>query len=87
MIQTFLFDMGNVLVSFCHDRMCRQMGELCGHSGPEIRKQLIDTGLQWELERGEVTPVRIDDVKVLDHEHRLPHHVHQDLFVGRRPTH
>ena len=56
MIQTFLFDMGNVLVSFCHDRMCRQMGELCGRSGPEIRKLLIDTGLQWEFERGEVTP-------------------------------
>ena len=56
MIQTFLFDMGNVLVSFCHDRMCRQMGELCGRSGPEIRKLLIDTGLQWEFERGQVTP-------------------------------
>ena len=56
MIQTFLFDMGNVLVSFCHDRMCRQMGELCGRSGSQIRKQLIDTGLQWEFERGEVTP-------------------------------
>jgi len=55
-IQTFLFDMGNVLVSFCHDRMCRQMGELCGRSGPEIRKLLIDTGLQWEFERGQVTP-------------------------------
>ncbi len=56
MIQTFLFDMGNVLVSFCHDRMCRQMGELCGQTGPEIRKLLIDTGLQWEFERGQVTP-------------------------------
>lgn len=56
MIQTFLFDMGNVLVTFCHDRMCRQMGELCGRSGPEVRALLIDTGLQWEFERGEVTP-------------------------------
>jgi len=55
-IQTFLFDMGNVLVLFCHDRMCRQMGELCGRSGPEIRKLLIDTGLQWEFERGQITP-------------------------------
>ena len=56
MIQTFLFDMGNVLVSFCHDRMCRQMGELCGRSGPDVRSLLIDTGLQWEFERGQVTP-------------------------------
>ena len=56
MIQTFLFDMGNVLVSFCHDRMCRQMGELCGLTGPEVRRLLIDTGLQWDFERGQVTP-------------------------------
>ena len=56
MIQTFLFDMGNVLVSFCHDRMCRQMGTLCGLTGPEVRQRLIDTGLQWEFERGQVTP-------------------------------
>ncbi len=34
-IKTFLFDMGNVLVKFCHERMCRQIGELCGHEGPK----------------------------------------------------
>ena len=56
-IQTFLFDMGNVLVTFCHDRMCRQMGELCGRSGPDVRRLLIDSGLQWDFERGHVTPV------------------------------
>ena len=56
LIQTFLFDMGNVLVSFCHDRMCRQMGTLCELSGPEVRRLLIDTGLQWDFERGQVTP-------------------------------
>ena len=56
MIQTFLFDMGNVQVSFCHDRMCRQMGALCGLSGPEVKTLLIDSGLQWEFERGDVTP-------------------------------
>lgn len=56
MIETFLFDMGNVLVTFCHDRMCRQMGELCGRSGPDVRRRVIDSGLQWKFERGEVTP-------------------------------
>lgn len=56
MIQTFLFDMGNVLVSFCHDRMCRQMGALCGLSGSEVKTRIIDSGLQWEFERGQVTP-------------------------------
>ena len=58
-IQTFLFDMGNVLVHFCHDRMCRQIGELCGRSGPEMRRWLIDSGVQWEFERGRVSPDEI----------------------------
>ncbi len=56
MIRTFLFDMGNVLVSFSHDRMCEQMGALCGRSGPEVRTLLIDSGLQWDFERGHVSP-------------------------------
>ncbi len=52
MIRTFLFDMGNVLVHFCHDRMCSQIGELCGKSGPEIRTVLIESELQFKFERG-----------------------------------
>ena len=59
MIQTFLFDMGNVLVHFCHDRMCRQIGTLCGRTGPEIRQWLLGSGLQWEFERGLVSPGEI----------------------------
>jgi len=52
MIHTVLFDMGNVLVHFCHDRMCRQIGELCGKTGPEIRTILIESDLQFQFERG-----------------------------------
>jgi glucose-1-phosphatase len=58
-IQTFLFDMGNVLVHFCHDRMCRQIGELCGRSSLDIRRWLIDSGLQWQFERGLVSPAEV----------------------------
>ncbi|AMV17783.1 HAD family hydrolase [Planctomyces sp. SH-PL14] len=54
-IKTFLFDMGNVLVKFCHERMCRQIGELCGHEGPEVKRRLLDSGVQWDFERGKVT--------------------------------
>ena len=54
-IKTFLFDMGNVLVKFCHDRMCRQIGELCGHEGPKVKQLLLDSGVQWDFERGKVT--------------------------------
>lgn len=52
MIKTFLFDMGNVLVHFSHERMCDQMGRLCTKSGSEIREFLFESGLQWSFERG-----------------------------------
>ena len=51
-IRTCLFDMGNVLVHFCHDRMCAQMGALCGRSGAEIRRLVLESGVQWDFERG-----------------------------------
>jgi HAD superfamily hydrolase (TIGR01509 family) len=55
-IRTFLFDMGNVLVHFSHDRMCRQIGALCGRTGYELREHLMDSGRQWDFERGLVSP-------------------------------
>lgn len=55
MIRTVIFDMGNVLVRFCHERMCRQMGALCGRTAADVRKHLIDSGLQAEFERGQLT--------------------------------
>ena len=56
MIRTFLFDMGNVLVHFSHDRMCEQIGALCGRTGKELRPLLLDSGWQWDFERGRVSP-------------------------------
>ncbi len=58
MIRTFLFDMGNVLAFFSHDKMCEQMGLLCGRSPSEIRALLIESGMQWEYERGNLTPAQ-----------------------------
>ncbi len=57
MIRTCLFDMGNVLVFFSHDRMCEQLGGLCGRSVDEMRRLLFDSGTQWEYERGRISPV------------------------------
>jgi putative hydrolase of the HAD superfamily len=51
-LKTILFDMGNVLVFFCHEKMCRQIGELCGRTSDEVRAHLLDSELQWEFERG-----------------------------------
>ena len=52
MIQTFLFDLGNVLVRFSHERMCAQMGAVCGQSPQAMRTLRMESGLQWEFERG-----------------------------------
>lgn len=61
MIRTCLFDMGNVLVFFSHDRMCQQLGQLCGLTGTEMRHLLIDSGVQWDYERGRLTPAQFHD--------------------------
>jgi putative hydrolase of the HAD superfamily len=57
-IDTFLFDMGNVLVHFSHPQMCRQIAELCGCSAEAIRALLFDEGWEGELERGEISEIR-----------------------------
>lgn len=54
MIRTVVFDMGNVLVRFSHERMCEQIGGLCGRTGAEVKSLLLDSGLQWDFERGRV---------------------------------
>lgn len=56
MLKTIIFDMGNVLVHFSHDRMCNQIGALCGQCGGDIQRILIDSGLQWDFERGRMSP-------------------------------
>jgi len=51
--------MGNVLVFFCHERMCRQIGELCGRSPHAVRECLLDSSLQWEFERGLISEAQL----------------------------
>lgn len=55
MIRTCLFDMGNVLVNFSHERMCSQIGALCGKTGNEIHKLLFDTDLLHRFECGKMS--------------------------------
>lgn len=54
-LRTFFIDMGNVLVHFCHDRMCAQIGSLCDLDGPTVKEKLFGTGLQHDFERGRIT--------------------------------
>ncbi|MEX1229507.1 MAG: HAD family phosphatase [Planctomycetaceae bacterium] len=56
MIRTILFDMGNVLIYFSHQRMCEQLGRLIDRTETEVNSWLLDSGLQWDYERGKINP-------------------------------
>ncbi len=89
MIRTFLFDLGNVLLHFSHDRMCEQIGALCGRTGPDVRKLLIDSGLQWDFERGRVTDVEfcrgLGAAADFTFELEALKHAGSDIFVLNEP--
>ena len=55
MIKTFLFDMGNVLVHFCHERMCRQLADVCGTDATAMRSYLFDEGILADFECGRLS--------------------------------
>ena len=59
MIRCLLCDLGNVLVHFSHERMCRQVADVCRCDQVAIRELLFESGLQLELECGRITE---DDV-------------------------
>ena len=53
------FDIGNVLLSFCHDRMCVQLAEVAKLDAAEIRYALLEDdgafATQMQFERGDIT--------------------------------
>ena len=55
MIRTILFDMGNVLVYFSHERMYSQIGEVCGLSGPRMNEVVLEQGLLRDFESGRIS--------------------------------
>jgi glucose-1-phosphatase len=54
-IRTLLFDLGNVLFYFSHDRMCAQIAQVCGVPDARLREILFGQGLQRQFERGELS--------------------------------
>lgn len=54
-IKACLFDMGNVLVYFSHDRMCENVAKVSGATCEVVQKVLIEDGLQWQIECGQIT--------------------------------
>jgi len=58
-INTFLFDLGNVLLFFSHDKMCQQVGDLCGKSGEEIRRLMFQNQKILDIDRGSMTNAEV----------------------------
>jgi len=54
-IKTCLFDMGNVLVYFSHQKMYRNVAAVCDVSVADVQELLLDGGLNIKLECGEVS--------------------------------
>lgn len=57
--QFLYFDLGNVLLTFDNQRMCRQMAAVLGVSEEKVRRSVFAAGdatdLQWRLESGLVS--------------------------------
>lgn len=54
-LRACLFDMGNVLVHFSHERMCRQIASVCEASPDDVQRLLFNGELHWKFDRGELT--------------------------------
>jgi len=57
------FDLGNVLLSFSHERMCQQMAAAAGVDEALVRKTLFGSergpSVQWRFERGELNALAV----------------------------
>jgi len=59
MIKALLFDLGNVLLFFSHERMCEQIGRVVGLEPAEVRRRLFEDGLLREYEVGRVSTEQV----------------------------
>jgi glucose-1-phosphatase len=57
------FDLGNVLLSFSHERMCAQMAAVAGVEPAVVRRALFEAGggtsVQWRFERGDLNALAV----------------------------
>jgi putative hydrolase of the HAD superfamily len=56
MLRTVVFDLGNVLLQFSHERMCRQIGDVCGAPWKDVWQWLFDEHWERDFERGDIAP-------------------------------
>ncbi len=53
MIRACIFDIGNVLCFFSHEKMFQQMAEVCGVTEELMREQILGSGLGVNYEKGD----------------------------------
>jgi glucose-1-phosphatase len=57
------FDLGNVLLSFSHERMCQQMAAAAGVPPEAVRRALFEAeggpSVQWRFERGDLNALAV----------------------------
>jgi putative hydrolase of the HAD superfamily len=64
MIRAVFFDIGNVLLYFSHERMCRQLAEASGAAVDAVRREVFENGFATRYDRGEASTA--DLVKLLE---------------------
>ena len=55
MLKAFIFDLGNVLLLFSHDRMYAQVAELCGKAAGDVRDAFLSDDLGPRFESGQIS--------------------------------
>jgi putative hydrolase of the HAD superfamily len=58
-LKAFIFDLGNVLLLFSHDRMYAQVAELCGRDASDVRRAFLSDDLGTRFERGECSEAEL----------------------------
>lgn len=54
-IRAVFFDIGNVVLYFSHERMCRQLAAASGAEPAAVRREILDSGFATLYDRGEAT--------------------------------
>lgn len=60
-MNTAIFDLGNVLVYFSHERMFDQIAALYNQPSEQVRQMLLNEGWGIQLERGQITDQQLFD--------------------------
>ncbi|MEY4629899.1 MAG: hypothetical protein RIQ81_19 [Pseudomonadota bacterium] len=55
MTSTVIFDMGNVLINFSHEKACEQISAFCGKPASQIFDVLFSSGLEMRYEAGQIS--------------------------------